>query len=146
MELKHVKPGSDYAYFCRKNKVICHVPASCDDDGACLIIETVLADGEIMGPLLYSEACYLTPVTDLSTRCDKAYLMDLDPTQLADLIECCCMVQEVEPPAPSIPSKDWELVDGEIKVNADPHNLFAKFVYLNQHDLIAMMEKIQNES
>ena len=142
MNLNDVKPGSDHAYFCRKNKVICHVTASADGDGACLIIETVLPDGDIMGPLFYSEACYLTPIIDLSLRCDKAYLMAIEATQLADLIECCCIVQEIEQETPLLTKgDDW-------KVNGDGISLFdfEPRTDLNAADLAAMTEALNNES
>ena len=139
MKLKDVKPGMEYAYFCRKNKVICHVPASCVDDGACQIIETVLPDGEIMGPLLYSEACYLTPVTDRAPWAVKAFLMDVNAGQLSALIGVWCTSFRLETPQPARLTKgdDWEVIGGRIAAD--------DFIgLLNAADLAAMTEALNN--
>ena len=69
MKLEDVKFGIDHIYKCRLNDCLCYV-VNCDhEDGASLIIEKVDdEDFDLTNEFTQSEACHLTPVTEVNRK------------------------------------------------------------------------------
>ena len=95
MELNDVYHGYGDTYYCRNSQTRCYILASHSDDGACLIAEKCLPNGNIGGEMFTTEACYLTPwklalktVVEYCANCHEA----VRPDEMGGNGQCrtCC--------------------------------------------------------